>query len=101
MCIRDSLLTGILSSYLSHIALYHDLYEILERGGVRIPVELSLSLCSVSYTHLALSLNHPDGTRNGIAAILSFSAHGIRQGYVGSVRIFLPVSYTHLLSRIS
>ena len=31
----------------------------------------------------------PDGTRYGIAAILGFSAHGIRQGYVGSVWIFL------------
>ena len=31
----------------------------------------------------------PDGTRNGIAAILGFSAHGIRQGNVSSIRIFL------------
>ena len=31
----------------------------------------------------------PNGTRNGITAILGFSAHGIRQGDVSSVRIFL------------
>ena len=31
----------------------------------------------------------PDGPRNDIAAILGFSAHGIRQGNVGSIRIFL------------
>ena len=31
----------------------------------------------------------PDGTRNGIAAILSFSAYGVGQGNVSSIRIFL------------
>lgn len=31
----------------------------------------------------------PDGTRNGIAAILSSSADGVGQGNVSSIRIFL------------
>ncbi len=31
----------------------------------------------------------PDGTRNGIAAILGSSAYGVGQGNVSSVRIFL------------
>ena len=39
---------GILSSYLSHITLHHNLHEILEACGVRIPSELCLSLCRVT-----------------------------------------------------
>ena len=31
----------------------------------------------------------PDGTRNGIAAILGSSAYGVGQGNVSSIRIFL------------
>ncbi len=42
--VATNLLTCILGSNLGHIALYHDLHQFLERGGVRIPVELCLCL---------------------------------------------------------
>ena len=46
--VAANLLTSILGSNLGHIALYHDLHQFLERGGVRIPVELCLCLCWVT-----------------------------------------------------
>lgn len=42
--VAANLLTSILSGNLDHIALYHDLLQFFERGGVRIPVELCLCL---------------------------------------------------------
>ena len=55
--------------------------------GILVVLEPALGTLRQGLNDILIGI--PDGTRNGIAAILGFSAHGIRQGHVGSVRIFL------------
>ena len=55
--------------------------------GILVVLESALGTLRQGLNDILVGI--PDGTRNGIAAILGFSAHSIRQGNVSSIRIFL------------
>ena len=75
-------LTGVLAHETGHIQGGHILRHKIKSREVQ-----SISLASMLVGGLAgIAAGRADLS---IAAILGFSAHGIRQGYVGSVRIFL------------